>query len=320
LLNNPGPSGVRRFGASSQHRDRVGAARGATGRLFQQPAKLKMSADLFSNAGLLTSRYECKYFVPVPTLDRIRAYMRPFVQPDRFAALRPGYRYPICSLYLDTPDLLLYRMTMGGNKARFKLRLRRYADGIDQPVFAEIKKRLDQVVIKHRTRLEGESVEGLLKSLAGLGGSSIDTGAVAAGEFKNRAGTLGARPIARIKYMREAYESEIDHAVRITFDTDLVHALSPDGSTAMEDGDWHPTPMEGAIIEIKFTDTYPHWVRSLIDTFQLQKQSIPKYVMSMDRALENGTYQAGGLSMTGRGSGGAAGPNARLRGDDPWIP
>ena len=47
----------------------------------------------------------------------------PFTEPDNFAALCKGYRYPICSLYLDSPDLALYRQTVAGEKDRFKLRV-----------------------------------------------------------------------------------------------------------------------------------------------------------------------------------------------------
>jgi len=72
----------------------------------------------------LHSRFECKYMVNSLLVPEIRQYIQPFVEPDRFAALHPGYRYPICSLYLDTDDLALYMQTVGGLKNRFKLRVR----------------------------------------------------------------------------------------------------------------------------------------------------------------------------------------------------
>ena len=266
---------------------------------------------------MLTSRYECKYFVRPQTLDRMREYLQPFVRPDAYAARSPDHRYTISSLYLDSADLRLAQMTLEGDKARFKLRLRRYADGPDQPVFAEIKKRLDAIVLKSRARLSAKQTEDLLASIAPTGvrpAESAEPLDAAAGEFKTRALAVSAQPIVRVKYQREAYEAANGDPVRVTFDTELVHAVSTDGSTAVGDGDWHETPLEGSIVEIKFTDSYPHWIRSLIDSLQLQKISIPKYVLCVQEAVRRGSYRAGGMVLTS----GSIPELPQLSGGEPW--
>ena len=70
----------------------------------------------------MTSRYECKYLIPESVALRVRADLVPFVRPDPHAAGRPGGRYPISSLYLDSEDLSLYRTTIEGNRSRFSHR------------------------------------------------------------------------------------------------------------------------------------------------------------------------------------------------------
>ena len=91
----------------------------------------------------LISRYECKYFVPMDALVGIRMMSRPFVRPDHYAKTRPGYRYPLSSLYLDSPGLELYQTTVEGQRNRYKLRVRSYSDAPDGKIFFEVKRRSD---------------------------------------------------------------------------------------------------------------------------------------------------------------------------------
>ena len=96
----------------------------------------------------LTSRYECKYFVSEERADQIRREIQPFLTLDPFSAQAEDHRYPVYSLYFDSPGLRLYQDTVEGARNRFKLRLRYYDAEATGPVFAEVKKRNDQIVRK----------------------------------------------------------------------------------------------------------------------------------------------------------------------------
>ena len=98
------------------------------------------------------SRCECKYLVPHSARSDICHFLRPFVRPDPFAA-RAGGNYPICSLYLDSPDLRLLDMGLQGWSERFKLRARTYSDLPEEPVYLEIKRRTNGIVHKRRARV-----------------------------------------------------------------------------------------------------------------------------------------------------------------------
>ncbi|MBC8293230.1 MAG: polyphosphate polymerase domain-containing protein [Proteobacteria bacterium] len=243
------------------------------------------------NNGRVVSRYECKYFVSETACAAIREYLAPFVKPDAYAAGREGFCYDVCSLYLDSGDLRLCRMTEEGHKNRFKLRMRRYAEGPDEPVYLEIKRRSDNVVLKSRGRIDLGGAYGMLEGLAGGKPDAASWGDPARAEFDNLARAAQAGPVVRIKYRREAYESVGSQSLRITFDSDLSYSVTLENALSLNGGQWVETDLEGTIMEIKFTGTFPSWLRRLIDVFQLQKQSIPKYVMSMEQAQERGIYR-----------------------------
>ena len=265
-----------------------------------------------SAAAALLSRHECKYLVSARLLAQVRDYLRPFMRPDAYALARPDRRYQVTSLYLDSSDLALYAMTNGGEKNRFKLRLRWYRDAADAPVFVEIKKRVDQIVLKSRCRVEAQAAEDLVRSLPGL--SRASAGATAAAvpdvaDFLSRCRRARARPMLLVRYWREAYESSGPDPVRVTFDTELEYALAAVDALGRGDAQWRSTPLDGAILEIKFTQLVPSWVRSMIRDLELQKQSIPKYCLSIEEAMRRGEYRLAAASTLDRTS--ARSPRAR---------
>ncbi len=237
--------------------------------------------------GTLTSRYECKYLLSPGQVEAVRDYMRPYVRPDRFARKRPGYRYAVSSLYLDTAELMLFQMTMDGNKNRYKLRIRTYGDHPEDPVFFEVKKRMDGIVYKRRCRLNRRGAKPFFDSIHGGPRRPVSTN-VDLEEFGRLAREIVARPVMRIKYVREAYESAAGDPVRLTFDSELISSMTLGYNLSHSGHDWVPTPLEGTVLELKFTERYPPWVGELVERFDLGRTSVAKYVLSMEKALLEG--------------------------------
>jgi hypothetical protein len=243
------------------------------------------------------SRYECKYVVDPAILPDLRLFLRAFAQPDPFARLRPDHRYPICSLYLDSPDLALYQQTVGGERDRFKLRLRTYTDDEEKPVFAEVKRKFNAIVHKRRAALTRDQAVRLIRD------SQLSTAGMRPDEerdaafFAHHVTLANARPVIRVKYLREAYQGRDNEPARITIDTDLMHALSLDGALSHTRGRWTPTSLDGAILEIKFTERFPGWVQDLVRLFGLSQRAVPKYVLSVDHMMLDGRETA--LAMAG---------------------
>src|ERR1043166_4655843 len=110
---------------------------------------------------LQQQRYEFKYHLTAEKAIRMRDFVQTHLQVDEFSALQPDLSYPTLSLYLDSDSLDTYWHTIGGNKNRFKLRLRYYDDRPDSPVFFEVKYRVKDVILKSRGGVRKDAVRPL---------------------------------------------------------------------------------------------------------------------------------------------------------------
>ena len=96
----------------------------------------------------------------------------------------------------------------------------------------------------------------------------------------------------KVRYKREAYESRGGDPVRLTLDTDVVHATTFEREVRHGDGRWMTTPVDGVILEIKFTERFPTWIADLVRAFGLRQQPVPKYTLSVDQTFLSGTESA----------------------------
>ncbi len=251
------------------------------------------------------SRFECKYIVDPAIVPGMREFLEPFTVLDSYASSADGLRYPICSLYLDSPDLALYQQTVEGERDRFKLRVRTYSDDPAQPAFCEVKRKLNSVVHKRRAGIGRALVPQL------LGGDGFDPARLRddvrrdAEYFRYHVLLTDARPVIRIKYLREAYQATGNEPARITIDTDLMHAVTFDEELCHAFGRWTATRLDGVILEIKFTERFPWWIQELVREFGLAQRAVPKYVLSVDHMLLEGRESAmalGGVLLPPRRS------------------
>jgi SPX domain protein involved in polyphosphate accumulation len=195
----------------------------------------------------------------------------------------PGNRYPICSLYLDSSDLRLYQQTVAGEKDRFKLRVRSYSDAPDAPVFLEVKRKQNSIVRKRRVALARNVARDWLRG--GIALAAPSAARQDADYFRTHQSLIDARPVVRIRYVREAYVSSGGDPVRITVDTELMHVVTLEDDFGMESTRWLRTPVRGPILELKFTNRFPGWVHELVRCLGLKQQAVPKYGWSVDHLL-----------------------------------
>lgn len=243
---------------------------------------------------LLRSRYENKYVVPTAMVPSLRRFLQPFVRPDAHARRSTDGRYPICSLYFDTQDRILLRMGQEGKRDRFKLRARVYSERPDSPVFLEIKRRAGGIIHKERVAVERTIARAFLAARVRGEQLGLRINGSPRGEFAALALGLDARPLLRVRYFREAYESRGGDPVRITFDTDIRFAPGEQGEVWLGSGPWRSLPVDGTLMEIKFTNVFPSWLHALISRFDLVRRSFSKYGLSM--------------AVAPRGAGGAIDP------------
>ena len=157
---------------------------------------------------LQEQRYELKYWVSESKALRIRQFVQSYLTLDEFSARQPDLAYPTLSLYLDSDDLDTYWHTVNGNKNRFKLRLRYYDDKPNSPVFFEIKRREDNVILKQRAGVKKSAVRillaGQLPSPEHLLNPNDPEALVALQHFSNYMHRIHAAPKMHIAYLREA--------------------------------------------------------------------------------------------------------------------
>ena len=180
-----------------------------------------------------------------------------------------------------------------GEKNRFKLRVRTYDDDPDSPVFFEVKRKLNNIVSKQRAALSRSEATRMIEHGTNGWMDSLPVEAVDdLNCFALYSDLTNARPLVRVRYMREAYEARGGEPVRITIDTDLMHAITFDLDLSHETGRWVTTPVAGSILELKFTERYPEWIADLVHAFGLRQQPVPKYVLSVDHMLMEGREAA----------------------------
>ncbi len=230
---------------------------------------------------LQSCRYEFKYVIDEPTAYKVLHFTKLHIEPDAHTIEREGLGYSVHSLYLDSPDLMTCRATQHGEKNRFKLRIRFYDDSPHSPVFFEIKRRVNLVIMKQRAAVRRSSVPRLL---AGDWPQPADLvhddekNFAALYNFCSLRNRIGAQPAAYTSYMREGYEPRDSNIVRVTFDRRL-RAGTYDGVLSVAGLEKWSRPHVGEVVlELKFTDRFPDWMHELVQWFDLERTSVPKYV------------------------------------------
>jgi hypothetical protein len=236
------------------------------------------------------NRYELKYLVDETRAQSVREYVRSFLAVDEFSNGDMGY--PVHSLYFDAPHMSLYHDTVEGKKNRFKMRIRYYDDRSDSPAFLEIKRRTTDAIKKARATISRAGVDEI------LGGNRPDPSSLMSGseksltalrQFCDLRDRLDARPQTFVCYWREAFASVADNHLRVTFDRSVCGFRYRAGDGLLVPKQEGPPTIDQVVLELKFTNRFPTWMRDLVQIFDLQRCSVPKYVECVNAVgMKNG--------------------------------
>jgi hypothetical protein len=230
---------------------------------------------------LQTQRFELKYRVNEATALAVRRYVQPYLTADHFGATPAAPSYPVHSLYLDSGDLALYQATLNGQGNRFKLRARYYDAAPSSPVYLEIKRRTDRCIHKQRALVRRECVgpllDGVWPTIRHL--AHPDARQLAAlRAFCDLTRRLHAKPRAHVAYEREAWVSAGHNSVRVTLDRSIRCEPMNEPQLDTDFREAAPVFPDTVILEVKFTDRFPHWVGEMVRALGLQQHSAAKYV------------------------------------------
>jgi len=231
------------------------------------------------------TRSELKFEIDEPRARRIRPYLAAHLHLDPNCRRGP---YQVCSVYLDSPDAVLYRQTKQGLRNRFKLRVRIYDNDPANPAYLEIKRRDGRAVRKQRVAVDRELATAILAGET-VSLSQNSWGATtrptqqdwqAFYDFCKLRDQLGAVGSTYTYYRREAHVSLHDSSWRATFDRQLIgrpyRLGAPLSIPSGVDAEAAPPIV---VFELKFTNRFPNWMRDVVRTFNLQSGPFPKYVL-----------------------------------------
>ncbi len=232
-------------------------------------------------------RLEYKYLVPKDLVGDIRSAMRPFVEIDTFADRRDVKEYTVRSIYFDTLKYDCYFDKLEGIKTRKKFRIRGYNHpDSDSIVFLEIKRKYLNYIEKSRAPLYKNNIDQLFltkdmdKYIISLNGNGEEQDN--ARRFLYNFYKKSLRPTILIVYEREAFYGKFNKHLRLTFDKYLRSTIYPSlDQLFKEDKTKHAMP-KYFILEVKFYNGLPAWIRNIVRTYDLHRMALSKYTISLD--------------------------------------
>ena len=228
-------------------------------------------------------RYEYKYLVPMENYTALRSALLPFLQMDRFAAQQSNGMYTVRSIYFDTPGFEMYHTKIEGIAHRMKVRMRSYnLEHEGSPVFMEIKRKYEGPILKNRADAPYEVVCQLFKS-----GTIFEDHVPQiknpdnARRFFYQILSRNLRPVINVIYEREPYlgkNNNLENDFRLTFDLHLRSVGYPSVDQLYDEtGATHAFP-GFFILEVKFNQFCPDWIKPILEDFQMRKEPASKYV------------------------------------------
>ena len=228
-------------------------------------------------------RFELKYLITEEMALKVRDFVRSYLDFDEYSVGKPNFSYPVHSLYLDSDDLKLYWETINGIKNRYKLRLRYYDTNPKSPVFFEIKRRMNNCIMKQRGGVRQQYVGYLLSGQLPQEEhllSKAPKQMIALQRFCELMNRIHAKPKVHIYYMREAYVSDDDN-VRVTIDRKVYGEANLDYTIKTEMHNPALSFANQVILELKFTNRFPDWFRELVRVFGVMQCGAAKYCESV---------------------------------------
>lgn len=224
-------------------------------------------------------RYELKYMLTKEQKDRMLEQMQDRLVPD------PYGDSTVRSLYFDTDTYRLARRSIERPVYKEKLRIRSYHRAApEDEVFVELKKKYQSVVYKRRLAA-GE--QAAMEWLAG--GTCPVTGQIAdeITYFRGYYETL--KPVVFVSYDRQAFYSERDPDLRISFDEN-IRSRTDGLSLTEEPGGERLIPEDRVMMELKTAGGLPLWLVHFLTENRIYKTSFSKYGTAYQRQI----FHAGG--------------------------
>lgn len=219
----------------------------------------------------LKFRNEHKYFCNEKDLAILQSRLDGICMLDPHAK---NGRYHIRSLYFDTWNLQYYYENENGTDPREKWRIRMY-DGDSGFLMLECKHKEKGMTQKRSCRILKEDVMAIIK---GEWSPQLSDVPELQREFYLKIQMKGLQPSVIVDYERVPYIYDIGN-VRITFDK-YLSGSKEFGAFLEKELALTPIPMNGSqILEVKFDELLPDYIKSGLQLKHLVKTACSKYYL-----------------------------------------
>lgn len=229
-----------------------------------QTAQLTKTAAPAPQVQLSFKRSEIKYLLTDAQRDRLMQAMEAHMVPDEYGPST------VRNIYYDTPTNLLVRRSIEGRSYKEKVRTRSYgAARPGDPVFLELKKKVNGVVYKRRATMDPNRAAAML---AGNGAPVNQIERELDFAIRRYGGLV---PATFLAYDREAFYAPDDRDFRMTFDRGLRYRTY-DVTLGGNDEGTYLMPADQSILEVKTTKAMPLWLVRFLSEEKLFKASFSK--------------------------------------------
>ncbi|MDO4730018.1 MAG: polyphosphate polymerase domain-containing protein [Candidatus Saccharibacteria bacterium] len=217
-------------------------------------------------------RNEWKYRCNNQELALLEARLNSILSTDKHSGVSGGYS--VRSLYFDDYANISAHQNQAGIPDRFKWRVRYYGGGTSKHMHLEFKRKRDGRGIKKSCRITEEEFQHILNGRPEK--VLWNTDETLLRRFCYEIMTRDFRPKVIIGYDRIAYTEPIAN-IRITLDKNISASYE---FNKFLTGDYLKFPLQDAnnhILEVKFDNILPGYIRNIIDSYGMQQTSFSKY-------------------------------------------
>lgn len=226
-------------------------------------------------------RYEFKYVLNTDVALNIQREIEHFMNYDGYIHEELDNAYLVRSLYFDNIFASNFYEKIDGVRYRTKFRLRTYSKINDKssPMFLEQKGRHLNRVFKNRCSIKVEDLENFYSESNFSELQNTYENEVIE-DFIFQAYKKKLKPRVLVDYIRKPFTSNYDSNFRITFDSSII---SKESMYLFPDENYRNIQsLPGYVImEVKFHRRIPAWFHRILQTYNLSRVSISKFVLGM---------------------------------------
>ena len=231
-------------------------------------------------------RYELKFLLTLDQQSAILPEIEKYMSPDKYCT--DGRHYSIYNLYFDNDSDSVIQSSVRKPFFKEKLRLRSYLPSPNEndPVFIELKRKINKTVTKRRACLTYSEALDYIHNNKNLSSNNyIDNQVLREIDYFRE--IYNVYPKVFIRYDRRAYYGKEDSSLRLTFDKNIITRRE----NLLFNGDESGQRLIGEnerLMEVKIAGGIPLWLTRTLEKNGIRQDSFSKYGNEYKAEVNNG--------------------------------